>query len=432
MSDYKIAIIGAGPAGCMLARLLHQHNIPVTVFEGESSPDFRSQGGTLDLHQNTGQAALKQAGLYDDFVKHARYDGEAMNWCDKKLLSYLKKSGGKEGDRYGRPEIDRPVLRQILFESVPKGAIKWSYRLRKIDEDLRLHFDQGIESGYDLIIGADGAWSKVRPLLTDTVPFYSGIAGLSSTISNAKETEPGIYKLVNRGSLLAYSDGKSIVGQYMGDGAISVSAWGVRPENWLEETQLDVKDAHAYKSTLREYYNDWDARLVDLTQKADDRIVARSLYMLPVGNRWDNRPGVTLIGDAAHLMTPFAGEGVNLAFAGALNLANAIFRASQKEIEGSRDQLHAEVKAFEGDMFRYAKETQQRTWTSLELMYLTPGAPRSTIERFIVGMSNTCNSNVMECVDHVTAMASDEIPMILTPLLAVFVYAYFFFFKLMY
>lgn len=48
---FKIAIIGAGPAGCALARLLQQsdHQIDVTIFESEASPNFRSQGGTLDL-----------------------------------------------------------------------------------------------------------------------------------------------------------------------------------------------------------------------------------------------------------------------------------------------------------------------------------------------------------------------------------------------
>ncbi|KAL9096303.1 MAG: hypothetical protein Q9165_001300 [Trypethelium subeluteriae] len=414
MAQHKIAIIGAGPAGCMLARLLHQRDIPVTIFEGEVSPDFRSQGGTLDLHQTTGLAALKQAGLYDEFAKHARYDGEAMNFCDKKLLSYVKQSGGKEGDRYGRPEIDRPVLRRMLFESLPDGMIKWGHRLRRIDEDLRLYFDQGVESGYNLIVGADGAWSKVRSPLTDEIPFYSGISGLSLTISDAEKREPELYRLVNRGSLFSSSDGKSIMAQYMGSGEISVSSWAVQPENWLEENNLDVRNAGACKAALRERYVGWDPRLVDLTQKADDLIMPRSLFMLPVGNRWMNRPGVTLVGDAAHLMTPFAGEGVNLAFEDTMKLADAIVRASQKDLEAHKDALHAEVRQFEEDMFKRAKKTQQRTWNNLELMFLTPGAPRSTIERFII------------------SAASDEIGTLLTPVLAVAVYVYFFFFKLIY
>jgi 2-polyprenyl-6-methoxyphenol hydroxylase-like FAD-dependent oxidoreductase len=74
----KIAIIGAGPAGCTLARLLVQEKVPVdiTIFEGEKSLDTRTQGGTLDLHTQSGIEALKRAGLYDEFVKRARFDGE--------------------------------------------------------------------------------------------------------------------------------------------------------------------------------------------------------------------------------------------------------------------------------------------------------------------------------------------------------------------
>ena len=79
---FKIAIIGAGPGGCMLARLLHCANINVTIFEAEASVDFRSQGGTLDLRTKTGLAAMKEAGLYEEFLKHARFGGESLVLCD--------------------------------------------------------------------------------------------------------------------------------------------------------------------------------------------------------------------------------------------------------------------------------------------------------------------------------------------------------------
>jgi 2-polyprenyl-6-methoxyphenol hydroxylase-like FAD-dependent oxidoreductase len=75
---FKIAIIGAGPAGCTLARLLLHSNTPVdlAIFEGETSHDARTQGSTLDLHTESGIAALKEAGLYDEFLKYVRFDGE--------------------------------------------------------------------------------------------------------------------------------------------------------------------------------------------------------------------------------------------------------------------------------------------------------------------------------------------------------------------
>jgi len=76
--SFRIAIVGGGPAGCTLARLLQISKAPikVTIFESDAGMESRTQGGTLDLHTNTGIAALKKAKLYDEFLKYARYDGE--------------------------------------------------------------------------------------------------------------------------------------------------------------------------------------------------------------------------------------------------------------------------------------------------------------------------------------------------------------------
>jgi 2-polyprenyl-6-methoxyphenol hydroxylase-like FAD-dependent oxidoreductase len=78
MARFRIAIIGAGPAGCTLARLLiHKGvNLDITIFEGEKALDARTQGGTLDLHTESGIAALRECGLHDEFVNLARFDGE--------------------------------------------------------------------------------------------------------------------------------------------------------------------------------------------------------------------------------------------------------------------------------------------------------------------------------------------------------------------
>ena len=307
----KIAIVGAGPAGCMLARLLQvsdqRENIEVTVFEGEGSLDFRSQGGTLDLHVKTGQAALKAGGLFDEFLKYARYDGEAMKFADKNLLVYVSQGQSKPGkSQTGRPEIDRPKLREILYESLLPGTVRWNHKLQRIEEassGLTLHLANGTTaSNFDLIVGADGAWSRVRPLVSTAQPYYSGIAGHSLSIPSAASTDPELSDLVNRGSLFSWSDGKSIMAQQMGDGSINVATWSVRPRDWQKECGYDVHDAEAVKAGFRREFEGWDERLVRFTQVAEDRVVPRDLYMLPIGHQWEHRKGVTLIGDAAHLM----------------------------------------------------------------------------------------------------------------------------------
>ena len=382
----KIAIIGAGPAGCTLARLLQQSkkDIKVTIFESESSIDFRSQGGTLDLHEKTGQAALKAGGLFDEFLKYARYDGEAMKICDKKLICYINMSGSKQGSRgSGRPEIDRPKLREILYNSLAEGTVVWSHRLVRVDEDLNLHFADGkMESGFDLIVGADGAWSRVRPSLTDEQPFYSGIAGHAFRIPDAEIAQPELYKLVNRGSLFSTSDAKSIMAQYMGDGSLNVGTWSARPKDWQKTCGYDVHDAAVTKAECRKDYADWDARLLAFTQVSEDHVVPRDLYMLPVGIRWDHVMGITVIGDASHLMTPFAGEGVNLAMQDALQLSQAIISAAESTSDDTNAVLDQKVAEFEQDMFKRATKTQKLTYDMMQ-MFISPKGPRGQMENYI-------------------------------------------------
>ncbi len=213
----------------MLARLLHQGNIKVTIFEADVSPNFRNQGRTLDLQPKSGIAAIKEAGLYDEFMKLARFDGEALIVCDKNLRRYISIGAKKATDKPAKPEIGRAELSLLLANSLPEGTIGFGHRLQAMDEHGTLHFDRGgVERGNDFVIGADGAWSGVRNLLSDQKPLYSGVAGHWLSIPNAKEQAPELYKLVNRGSVYSFSDGKSIMAQQIGDRSISVSAWSVR------------------------------------------------------------------------------------------------------------------------------------------------------------------------------------------------------------
>ncbi|KAI9788247.1 MAG: hypothetical protein M1816_007013 [Peltula sp. TS41687] len=385
-SPFRIAIIGAGPAGCTLARLLLRANVPTSIFEGEVSLDMRAQGGTLDLHDDTGIAALREAGLYDEFFKFARFDGDAMVVCDKKMLRYINMKSTKEGSWLSqtRPEIDRMQLRRLLLDSLPDGIVHWGHRLRSIDpQDLSLHFEHGVvERGFDLVVGADGAFSKVRPLLTHVRPHYSGVGGYSMLISDAEQKHPTLYRLVNRGSFFSISDGKMVIGQQMGDGSIYVSAYGVCNEDWMREASYDVSHGPSVKAALCDEYRDWSPQIKDLFKAVDDdKIWARPLYMLPPLMRWENRPGVTLLGDAAHLMTPFAGEGVNTAMRDAMELAHAIQDASEKPV--GKEELTRKIKRYEEDMFKRAGQVQALTDDVMKLMLFTEGAPRTVVEKWM-------------------------------------------------
>lgn len=235
MSCCRVAIVGAGPSGCLFARLLvNNSNIQVAVFEADSSPTIRRQGGTLDLHQKTGIAALKKAGLYAEFLKYARSDGEALLLCDKHLTGYFQipaRSSSQNND--SRPEIDRFHLRQILLDSLPAHIIHWEHKVLAVTEGNVLHFEHGqrCEERFDLVVGADGAWSHIRRLLTAEEPIFCGITGHMSLIPDAANTAPEVAALVNRGSLFAYSDGKALMAQQLGEDSIEVSCWAGRHAN---------------------------------------------------------------------------------------------------------------------------------------------------------------------------------------------------------
>ena len=376
---FKVAIIGGGPAGCTLARLLLNAHISVTIFEREASPNFRTQGGTLDLHTSTGLKALKAAGLFDEFLKYARYDGEALAVADKNLEIYIKAEGSSKETSRGRPEIDRLQLRQILLDSLPPDTIRWGCKFLSIDSDLSLHFDHGIEKGYNFIVGADGAWSKVRPYLSQVQPIYSGAGGIELDVPDAEKRHPDLYKLVNRGSLFAYSDRKCIVSQQKSDGSITVHAWSRRPdENWKTTCGFDVSNPQEVKKALLHDYEGWAEPLVKFIKVAEnDSIWAISTFELPIGHKWDHRPGVTLIGDAAHLCSPFAGEGVNIAMEDALKLSQTLIVAVK-----TPSSLDSHITAFEQDMFIRAAAVAQHSRDNLVDMLFTPGAPASVIDRW--------------------------------------------------
>lgn len=413
MSPIRVAIVGAGPVGLTLARLLlNKPNIDFVVFESEKSRDARGQGGSLDLHPTTGLAALKEADLYDEFLRRARFDGEALIICDKNFTKFVELSGSDERSSHGRPEIDRISLREMLLNSVPPHKIRWGCHLRTIDEDHNLIFDHGIETGFDLIVGAEGAWSKTRKLLSDQTPNYSGISGTIFEIPNAKETAPECYKLTNRGSLFSYTGGRSIMSQYQGDGSLKLAVYATRPENWAENASLDIHDLEATKKAILDECHDWAPELLQYVQYGQN-VEFRPLYMLPIGWSWENHPGVTLIGDAAHVMTPFAGQGVNLGMQDALMLSRAIIKGANST--SPKDTLPAEIKLFEKDLFVRAKETATFTNDMMTMLFFSSSL-RSVIEKVVLRKLTFYDKTILQRAKH--------------PLMTAFVYGYYSLFKL--
>lgn len=383
----KIAIIGAGPGGLTLASILIRNGITPTVFEHDASPEARTQGGSLDLHPGTGQAALAACGLTSQFEKYARYGDQDFTLGDKHGNRIMEV---KDKD-VGRPEIDRGQLRQILLDSIPEGVIKWDHHLVAATED-SLQFKDHTENGWDLIVGADGAWSKIRPLCCYVTPYYTGISAVSMKLTEMSINHAALSEFVGKGTYysLGEDDGLALAYQRMDNDTISVYAFGRRPENWVEKAGIDVNDHKAIRAALKKDYAHWDPKLCAVFDECDDKIAFQSLYMLPLGLRWPSQKKVALIGDAAHLMTPFAGEGVNLAMTDAMDLANAI-------ISKPHD-IAAAIAEFEPDMWQRAKIAGDVAWENTMARF-EPGALDRIVRRLQRQLEKQGNLQLLELVE---------------------------------
>lgn len=373
----KIAIVGAGPGGLTLACLLLQssiaQSIEVVIFEKDASPTSRqSIGGTLDLHPPTGLAAVRKMGIWDEFRKYARFDGEEMRMCDQNGTVYVHQIDAPQIEGFeARPEIDRVKLMEILLASVPSDIIRWGKQVKEVfekDSVHRLRFEDGTTEGpFDLLVGSDGAWSKVRKVLTDVEPRYSGICSISGSITEktAGDRWENISSMVGKGNNFSFSYGKSMMGQRMGDGSMKCAFNQRRDQDWLDGVkQKHGHDQHALRRVLREEYKDWVPEFRQWIDASTD-LWCSTLWELPVGHRFEHKAGLTLIADAAHLMTPFAGEGVNAAMKDALDLSAALEDAlGEKHID-----IDTAVRGFEESMFKRAEDFTLKTMINKEGMF---------------------------------------------------------------
>ncbi|MFJ8912459.1 FAD-dependent oxidoreductase [Amycolatopsis sp. NPDC102389] len=311
-----ISIIGAGPGGLTCARILQRNGIPVTVYDRDPHPRARNQGGTLDLHADDGQLALREAGLLDEFFALARPEGQEMRKLDP-LGGLLEHHVPAEGELF-RPEIDRGQLRGLLLDSLEPGTVHWGQTLDRVEAPGRLRFTDGTTVETDLIIGADGAWSRVRPVVSAAVPEYAGITFLEAWFDDVRNAHPELAELVGQGSAMAADGERCLFAQRNSGDHIRVYIIQRLPSDWIAGG-----DTLEIRARLLDAFSGWSPSLLRMITDNDGPYVDRPLFVLPVPHTWEHKPWVTLLGDAAHLMPPL-GVGANLAMLDACELALAL------------------------------------------------------------------------------------------------------------
>lgn len=381
IQNKQIAIVGGGPAGLALARLLQLKGAGAKVYERDLNAAARVQGSPLDMHEGSGLAAIQKANLSDEFERNI------LDGADKKIIvneraeilfsDHDAKPGKYPDSRHPRPEISRGALRKIFLESLEPGTVVWDSHFISMEaqgEGWLLHFRNGSSAYADLVIAADGANSKIRPYITNIRAFYTGITMLEITVPDAAKAASHIHALLNGGKVMAFGNGKCILGGQKGNGDLGFYVSFKIDADQAAGNGLDYSDKAQVLTWFKATYPEWSSIWYEIFENDATPFIARPIYCMPLDQEWQALPNLTMIGDAAHVMPPFAGEGANLAMLDALELNECL-------TSGKYSTLQDAISSYEINMRQKASAAADESLKNGERMH-GEGALRKMLEIF--------------------------------------------------
>ncbi len=372
LDNKQVAIVGGGPGGLTLARLLQLKGVNVKVYERDFNKDVRVQGATLDLHFESGLKALKAAGLIDAFKENYRPGADKGRVVDKHgNILYDEHTGVSDASltedinsEWARPEIDRGPLRNMLLNSLEPDTVVWDSQfvsMTQTDGQWTLAFKNGTAATANMVIGTDGANSKIRPFVTPIIPAYAGTTILQGNIPDPEIAAPKLHQLLKGGKIYVHADGKFLHLSSKGDGSLDFYISCIIDENWLKNSGIDFSDKTQVMAWFREEFADWDNIWLELVENMSLPLLLRPQYCMPLNQSWDAQPNITLLGDAAHIMPP-SGEGVNLAMLDALELTGCLTGNNFADIQTA-------IAAYEEPMQQRAAAEAQVSLEMVEWMH---------------------------------------------------------------